>query len=71
MNTTVTVTYDCPFRTMCSDNGTKCETCAYSPKRSYYRPVQLPISYCYPYYPYWQPWYTSSQSSTNESHYQL
>lgn len=68
-NTTVTVTYDCPYRNICSDNGVKCETCANNPKRSYYRPIE-------PYVPYWSPWQptiwysTASQSSATESHYQ-
>ncbi len=70
-NCTYTVTYDCPFRSICSDNGANCETCANNPKRSYYRPVKPPyipyIPYI-PYYPYWQPttiWYdTTCQGST-------
>lgn len=73
---------DCPFRSTCSDNGVKCETCANNPKRSYYRPVEpsspyIPIEPYYPYYPYYPtyqpyypPYYTTCQTSTNESHYQ-
>ncbi len=77
-NTTITVTYDCPFRNLCSDNEAKCATCANNPKRSYYRPVEpyypiYPIyPYPYPYYPYYPPyqiWYTTSGISI-ESHYQ-
>lgn len=75
-NCTVTITYDCPYRSICSDNGAKCETCANNPKRSYYRPVEPCIPYIpyVPYYPYWQPttiWYgTTCQASTTESYYQ-
>ncbi len=61
--TTFTVTYDCPYRKVCSDNGVKCETCANNPKRSYYRPIEP--YYSYPY------WYTTPYGvSTTESHYQ-
>ena len=81
-NTTITVTYDCPYRNICSDNGAKCETCGNNPKRSYYRPIEPPIPYIpyepyYPYYPYHpsstgQPapiiWYGTT--STTESHYE-
>ena len=74
--TTAIITFDCPFRSICSDNGVKCETCANNPKRSYYRPVEPsyypPIYPYYPYYPYWQPWVTwqvpTSEGSTTEAH---
>ncbi len=72
-NCTVTLTYDCPYRNICSDNGAKCTTCANNPKRSYYRPVEPYIPYI-PYYPNWQPgniWYdTTCQKSTGETHYE-
>ncbi len=56
-NTTITITYDCPYRSICSDNGVKCETCANNPKRSYYKPVEPPYVPYIPYIP-WQPsWY--------------
>ena len=69
---TVTITYDCPYRSICSDNGVRCESCANNPKRSYYIPVTPYIPYV-PYYPYWQPtiWYANpSGGTTCESHYQ-
>jgi len=73
-NTTYTVTCDCPFRNICSDNGVKCETCTNNPKRSYYRPVEPYTPYYpepyYPYYPYWSPWIVTCDTSTNESQYQ-
>ncbi len=76
-NCTYTVTYDCPFWSICSDNGAKCETCANNPKRSYYRPVEPPyvpyIPYypnypIYPTYPTWSHWIATC--NTTESHYQ-
>ena len=69
--TTVTYSHDCPYRSLCSDNGVKCATCANNPMRSYYKPIEPYIPY-YPYwyYPYWEPniWYTTQ--STTESHWQ-
>uniref|UniRef100_A0A6M3JJ21 Uncharacterized protein n=1 Tax=viral metagenome TaxID=1070528 RepID=A0A6M3JJ21_9ZZZZ len=73
--TTTTVTYDCPYRNVCSDNGVECETCDNNPKRSYYKPIEPPyIPYIpwEPYYPWWLPptiWWTTSGG--NESHYQV
>ncbi len=68
--TTVTVTYDCPYRNICSDNGMKCETCANSPRRSYYIPIEPYYPY-YTYYPYYQPttitWYTTTSGETDDS----
>ena len=63
-NTTITVTYSCPFLNICSDKGLKCGTCANSPNRSYYKPIE-------PYVPspYWPPttiWY---DTTCHESHY--
>ncbi len=66
-STTVTITYDCPFQGICSDNGVKCATCANNPKRSYYRPVEPPYIPYVPYYPYWQP--TIWSGTTCGSHY--
>jgi len=67
---------DCPYRSICSDNGAKCETCANNPKRSYYRPVEPYIPYVpyIPYYPnwpyYWQPvFYTTTNNSDTQTFY--
>jgi len=73
-NCTITLTYDCPYRSICSDNGKKCETCRHNPKRSYYEPVEPYIPYIpyvpyYPYYPYWGTT-TISSDTTGETHYQ-
>ncbi len=70
--TTITITYDCPFRGICSDNGVKCGICANNPQRSYYRPIEPPYypypTYPTPYYPVpyipysppsYSPWYTT------------
>ena len=52
---TYTVTYGCPYQTMCSDSGVKCGTCANNPSRSYYIPT-IPYSPYIPYYPWdWTP----------------
>ncbi len=69
-NTTITVTYSCPFQNICSDNGLKCGTCANNPNRSYYKPIEPYIPYI-PYVPspYWPPttiWYDTTR---HESHY--
>lgn len=79
-NSTSTVTYECPYRNICSDNGRKCETCRHNPKRSYYEPVEpyipyIPYSYPYSYpYPYWYPtticYGTTTSTATDEFHYQ-
>ncbi len=53
-STNCTITYDCPNRNICSDNGVKCAACANNPKRSYYRPIEPYI----PYVPYYPPYYT-------------
>ena len=67
-NVTIKVTYDCPYRNICSDNGKKCETCRHNPKRSYYESVEP----YYPYYPYWChstiAW--NIGAANNVSHYQ-
>jgi hypothetical protein len=77
-NATVTFTYECPYRNICSDNGKKCETCRHNPKRSYYEPVEpfypwYPPYYPYPYYPYYPwtiTWDTNTANDTGTSHYQ-
>ena len=63
-NATVTFTYECPYRNICTDNGVKCNSCIHSPRRSYYEPY---IPY-YPWYPTPYPWsptvtYTTSSTS--------
>jgi hypothetical protein len=35
---------ECPYKSRCTDNGSKCPSCVHEPKRSYYEPY-------YPYYP--------------------
>ena len=72
--TTVTYNYGCPYRSTCSDNGKKCETCNYNPKRSYYEPVDPYYPYIpyIPYpttYPYWYPT-TITWGVTTTTHYQ-
>jgi len=79
-NDTVTLTQDCPYRKVCTDNGVRCDTCAYSPKRSYY----IPVEPYYPWYPYipnqpyipwtFYPWtvtYTiAPDTQSSDTHYQ-
>ena len=47
---------DCPYRSVCTDNGVKCCTCVNEPHRSYYVPYTPPyspwIQPCVPWYPY-------------------
>ena len=59
---TVTFTYECPYRNICTDNGNKCNSCVHSPNRSYYEPVTPYIPYN-PFIPYWQPLVTYTCSS--------
>ena len=75
-NVTIKVTYDCPYRNICSDNGKKCGTCRHNPRRSYYESVEPHYPY-YPYYPYpyYPYWYHSTitwniDAANNVSHYQ-
>ena len=76
---TITINGDCPYRSICSDYGIKCETCRHNPKRSYYEPVEsyypyIPYTPFYPYYPYhiWGPWIVirDTNSANGTSYYQ-
>jgi hypothetical protein len=40
----VHVHWECPYRSACSDNGVKCESCKHSPKHSYFEPY-VPVTY--------------------------
>jgi len=66
---TTTITCDCPYRNVCSDNGKKCETCRHNPRRSYYEPVEH--YYPYHYHPYhYYPWIITWDINNNTSYYQ-
>lgn len=71
---TITVTYDCPYRDKCTDNGIKCDSCRHSPKRSYYEPIPEPYYpwYPYPYYPTYPYWitYTMGGDTGNSTFYE-
>ncbi len=66
INTTVTITYECPYHDICTDNGLRCNSCIHSPRRSYYEPYT-------PYYP-WDattyPWFPQvTYTTSSSSHY--
>ncbi len=59
------VTFDCPYRNVCTDNGVKCGSCRHELKRSYFEPIPIP-DYPVSYHPFY-PLYPTTVTYTNPS----